>query len=318
MKKDLERLGGLTSHVYSEIQELKSSIVSHRSSISEGVESAVSLNRKYLEESFVNELNKTQQRQYIIENKITYELGYLSKSFSDSLEESNRNVKSLIDSSDTLNRLALEKLARDVSGIQSKIGPVSVSAPLRSETSANTLTSNVRSLFGRGAASVQEDPERTRKIYNRLAGKPVLTPFVIGSPEIKAFIFENLGKKPVSLHPSLGTHVINNILTDDETCSIPILIIEASVLESGLWASSLSSSGTRIYQALSDLITFTREKQGFSFLVGSVHSANTFSTSLQNRVDSCITTSDFEEDWAVDADLTLPRNLQMFLKEQVK
>ncbi|MFJ2351662.1 hypothetical protein [Glutamicibacter sp. NPDC087673] len=268
-----------------------------------------------------NVLSRFIQDQKKLEKKITYEIPYMTKSLVDALEQSSRNIIHEIGKTQQSNNAGLEKALRKFTDqtVLSDRNPSPLTRNMLTKNhSYNNESRDPSTVYGRGAAAVQADPERTFKIFSRLKLNREFRVFLLGSDQLELHLSNELGIQVTTLHPSAGGYEVTSALSETTSQVISIFIIEMNALDDGIWASSLSSSGTRLYRTIGEISGIIREKQGFSFLVGNGKSANTFSSSLESNVDACITTKEFEEDWAFDTELRIPRLLQDYLNEKEK
>lgn len=259
--------------------------------------------------------------QYALEfkRKLSYELHYANKQFSDDLRllESNhsRDLAVL--------RRAHEGLASKISSLAEKIGTDHVGGsdatvkarkqPFRLQTSL--VSAKKPTAHGRGAALVAKDPNRAESISSRILVPNDNILFSIGSQKMNMILGEQSNYPIVSVFPNSIVSEFQKLFESLDANATVVLVIEAKALSDGAWASSLSAAGSRLFTVLDSVIKELRDRGGFTFLVGEFKAKNTFTNSLADNVDSHITDENFKEDWALDASLSLPRALRSYALE---
>lgn len=249
-------------------------------------------------------------------SRVTYESSYRDKVMTDLLKGS-------INNSDIRVRSGIEELKASMDALKLEFinlkknqffeenkemsNPVSLPSVMREDKNTPTL-------YGRGAALVPTDPARETKLFQKMNTKIVYKFILIGSESLHSYLEQGYSDCIV-INPSTALAYLDQPIPDKaaEIQQVPVLIMEPAAFEQGLWAATLTSAGLKQFTMLTRLVTRVRELEGFSFLVGEIRSPSTFSTSLSQMVDVHVTQEEFQDDWAFDAQLKIPRQLQAYV-----
>ncbi|MGP5048351.1 hypothetical protein [Glutamicibacter ardleyensis] len=271
---------------------------------------------KLLNSEFSKKLESTQQEH---NTRLSYELAYANKQFSDDLRLLEQNhvrwiaeTKNIFET--TRNKITsiedkISEYAKLPTGIE-QVNPASVQM---FQVGPPTIGRGVVANHGRGSAAAPKDPLRHSKISRRMVyGKNNLM-FLIGSDDLKSYLELKSDSSIFDLYPNTAADIIGENLSDAHSVSRPLLVIEPNALLTGPWNATMSASGARLYAYLESIIKEIKRHNGFSFLVGEFETKNTFTSSIEGVVDSHLTREDMTEDWAYDAKLAVPRLFQNFL-----